>query len=746
MTRRASLLLVALGAVATFAAAVRAAQPRRHFTLGDGRDRVREVQGPPDLVERLPSLATESWSYGGSTVTFDPGTGRVTGWVDTARRLRVQLTPRRPGAALHRGTPAAPRAETTRNAPSTPAPTRTPPAPLALGATRDDVVQRFGTPWAYTHETVPHVAYLAYGRSVVRLDERDDRVTGWIVRDSALRVDPRDLAAGEEAMGVRRALAARDAAAPATLRGTVRWRDTDGDGILAAGEEATVTLDLANDGPGEAGTVRATLQVESPARGIVVTAMPKAVTLGAGRMQALSFRLRADSALDASEVVAVVRADEANGFDLAPALRVRIPARVAGAPRLVVRDTRLDDASRDGRLAPREIGDLTIRLANAGTAATPPLRVRLWRGRDLFLAAGARDTFALGAVPPGGDATITLSVYTNARAADASLALELADPSGRVLARFPVALPLTGRPSGVLDVVAAHDSAVVGGARRPREAADAALADVDAPLPRPAARRRGDAIAVVLGVERYRALPDARFAERDARLMRRYMVEALGVPDDVEHLYLRTGADVTGGELRKLFGEAGWLARRVTENSDLVVYFAGHGSPDAGQRAPFLLPFDTDPSFITETGFPLAALYDRLARLPARSITVILDACFSGLGRDGQSLVRGTRPTVLSVEHPALVRRQMGVLTAARGAQSAGDLPDVRHGLLTYWVARGLRGEADANADDVVSFAELGQFAERRVLETAARQDREQRPLAIARDSTFAVARLAHGR
>ncbi len=734
----ATLLLLTLGGLAATGVA---AQPRQHITLGDGRERVREVQGPPDLIERLPSLSVETWSYGASSVTFDPSSGRVTGWVDTGRRLKVRLVASRPGASVQRRAPhgAPPHASRDTLAAH-------PGALLALGATRDDVVQRFGTPWAYTHEAAPHVAYLAYGRSVVRLDERDDRVTGWIVRDSALRVDPRDLAAGEEAMGVRRALAARDAAAPAALRGTVRWRDDDGDGVLAAGEGATVTLDLANDGPGEARGVRASLQVESPARGIAVSATPTAFTLPAGRAQPFPFRLRADSALDASEVVAVVRADEANGFDLVPALRLRIPARAAGAPRLIVRDTRLDDASRDGRLAPREIGDLTIRLANAGTAATPALRVRVWRGRDLFLAAGARDTFALGALPPGGTATVSLSVYTNARAADAALSLELADPSGRVLARFPIALPLTGRPSGVLDVVATRDSSAPGGTTRPAARRDAALADVDAPLPRPAAGRRGDAIAVVLGVERYRALPDARFAERDARLMRRYMVEALGIPDDVEHLYLRTGADVTGGELRKLFGEAGWLARRVTENTELVVYFAGHGGPDASQRAPFLLPFDADPSFIPETGFPLAALYDRLARLPARSITVILDACFSGLGRDGQSLVRGTRPTVLSVEHPALVRRQMGVLTAARGAQSAGDLAEVRHGLLTYWVARGLRGEADANADDAVSFAELGQFAEQRVRATAARQDREQRPLAIARDSTFVVARLAPGR
>ncbi|MEP7382788.1 MAG: caspase family protein, partial [Gemmatimonadota bacterium] len=546
------------------------------------------------------------------------------------------------------------------------------------------------------------------------------------------------------AMGIVRANGStRVAVAPATLRGRVRWHDADGDGVLAPGEEATVTLTLDNDGPGVARAVRGMLRVESPSTGVATQPAPP-VTIAAGQSREIVLHLTADSAQGATEIVVVARASEANGFDLAPALRLRIPARAAGTPRLLVRETRIDDASRDGRLAPREIADLTIHLVNAGTAATPPLHARLWRGADLFLAAGARDTFSLGALPAGGEATVTVGVYTNSRAADTGLRLELADPVGRLLARLPIALPVTGQPSGVLDVVATRDSG--SGGRSPATSLAVLRAvDVERDLPRAAVRRR-DAIAVILGIDRYRALPGARFAERDASLMRRYAVEALGINDDVEHLYFRTGADVTGGEMRKLFGETGWLARRVTANTDLVVYFAGHGAPDAARRVPFLLPFDADPSFVTETGFALGTLYDRLARLPARSITVILDACFTGLTRDGQALVRGARPAVLSVEHPALVRRQMSVITASREGEVAGDLAEAGHGLLTYWIARGLRGEADADADGSITVAELGRFAEFGVRETAARQDRVQRPLTIARDSLVVLARLAPAR
>jgi len=713
--RAASALLIAAAALA--------AQAPLRFTLGDSRERVRQVQGNPEVIERLASLNTEVWNYGASFVAFDPRTGHVVAFVNRDRRLKVAMTTR-PAAAPRPGHTS---------------------AVVAMGATRDDVVRSYGTPWAYTRDAGAGHEFLAFGRSIVRVDARTLQVNGWIVRDSSIRVDPGQRVAGEVAMSVRSdGRAASDVVAPATLRGTVRSSDDDGDGRLAPGEAATVVVTLANDGPGIARAVRPALRVESPATGVEVTASPAGEEIRAGERRDFTFRLRAEGTQGANEVVIVVAATEANGFDLAPSLRFRIAARPAGAPRLVVESIRVDDASRDGRLAPRELGDLSLRVANVGDVASLPLRARLWRGADLFLAAGARDTFSLGPIAPGSDAGISLSVYTNSRAANTSLHLELADPTGRVVARLPIPLPVTGAASGVLDVAYESDTSTEMTAGR---SASGGAPSVDPSRDiRPAASRRPDAVAVVLGVERYKSLPDARYAARDAELMRRYVVEVLGVSDDVEHLHVRTDADVTGGELRKLFGESGWLARRVTANTDLVLYFAGHGAPDAAGRAPYLLPYDADPSFVAETGMALGSVYDRLARLPARSITVLLDACFSGLTRGAQALVPGTRPTILSIEHPALIRRQMAVLSAARDAQVAGDLPEARHGLFTYWVARGLRGEADANSDDVISIAELGRFAEGRVRQTAARLNRDQRPLLVARDSLIPIARLAPGK
>lgn len=181
----------------------------------------------------------------------------------------------------------------------------------------------------------------------------------------------------------------------------------------------------------------------------------------------------------------------------------------------------------------------------------------------------------------------------------------------------------------------------------------ALLVDVDVNLPE-SSNRNPDAVAVVLGVEQYRTLPRASFANRDAAVFREYAVRVLGVPVDAGHVYYGTDDQVTRAEFAKLFSENGWLARRVRPQSDVYVYYAGHGAPDVEQRLPYLMPSDGDANYPTQTGFGLSRLYEELAQLNAGSVTVFLDACFSGLTRDNAALLAGARPLVLSVENPML--------------------------------------------------------------------------------------------
>ena len=57
------------------------------------------------------------------------------------------------------------------------------------------------------------------------------------------------------------------------------------------------------------------------------------------------------------------------------------------------------------------------------------------------------------------------------------------------------------------------------------------------------------------------------------------------------------------------------------------------------------MPTDTDLQTIELTGYPLSTLYSNLGKLPAKSMTVILEACFSGGSQSG-SLISKASPII----------------------------------------------------------------------------------------------------
>lgn len=129
------------------------------FTLGSTRDDVRAVMGPPRGIQ---TVITEDWSYGMSTVEFDPDTGRVVGWAERLDPLKVALAPHNAEAA-----------EAARAA-----------GGFTVGSSKDEVIAVQGTPTEI--DRVINETW-SYGFSTVEFDRRG-RVTEWSEFDVPLRV------------------------------------------------------------------------------------------------------------------------------------------------------------------------------------------------------------------------------------------------------------------------------------------------------------------------------------------------------------------------------------------------------------------------------------------------------------------------------------------------------------------------------------------------------------------------------
>jgi hypothetical protein len=233
---------------------------------------------------------------------------------------------------------------------------------------------------------------------------------------------------------------------------------------------------------------------------------------------------------------------------------------------------------------------------------------------------------------------------------------------------------------------------------------------------------RPDDFALIVGIESYRSIAaKADFGENDAKSVRTYL-EALGVP--AGNVITLLGDKAGRSDIAKYLEE--WLPGVVKPDSRVYFYYSGHGAPDPQTGTAYLVPFDGDPAFLKSTAFSLSKIYADLAALPARESVVMLDSCFSGAG--GRSVLSpGVRPLVL-MEDSTTAPEKVTVLSAAGAREIAGGLDLRQHGLFTYFMLRGLAGEADVQHSGHVTLGDLNEYVRTRVSETARRSNRDQTP------------------
>lgn len=498
---------------------------------------------------------------------------------------------------------------------------------------------------------------------------------------------------------------------PAKLTLKLAFREPSGDGVLEGGEKGEVDVRVVNDGAGTARGVRLAAAFEAGG-GVRLPSMVDLGDLEPGKSAAAILPLAASADALTQAVRLRIDAREANGFD--GSASVQFETRALQAPRLETVSVALDGA---GVVRANEVNRVSVTVRNAGTGAARGVTARLTLGhRDIF-AAGDLEK-ALGTIEPGRSAKAVFEFFVNARFSGKSLPVTLS--LSESLRRFgvedaPLGLAMGEAPSAAVLKVQARAAGAI--------AAPSPDAGVDAP---PASRTAldPDALAVVIGVERYRqsGLPRVDHAARDARTMHAYLTGAMGFDPRNVALLIDEGAGKA--DLEKYLGP--WLKNRATAKSRVVVYYAGHGAPNPATGEGFLVPFDGDPSYTAETAFPLKRLYDALGMLPARRVLVALDSCFSGRG--GRSLLaKGARPLV-SAKTPAVSASNTVVMTATGADQISTSHPDEEHGLMTYFLLKGLHGAADADKDGTVTTLELFRYVGPEVERTARRQNVEQTP------------------
>ena len=234
-----------------------------------------------------------------------------------------------------------------------------------------------------------------------------------------------------------------------------------------------------------------------------------------------------------------------------------------------------------------------------------------------------------------------------------------------------------------------------------------------APFAAAAPASNPNGVAVVVGNRHYQeGIPEVIYAHRDAAAFREYLVGVRGFdPENIIDL-----TDARQGEMTRTFGSASnhegqlyyFLPDRLGGTSEVVVFYSGHGVPGTDGKA-YLATADADLGTAHLTAYPLAQLYTNLGKLPAKSVTVYLDACFSG-GSQGGALPTSASPIYRAAELPTGVAREMTVLTAASGKELASWDENARHGMFTHHLLNALYGSGDGDGDGDVTAREAKRY------------------------------------
>jgi hypothetical protein len=154
----------------------------------------------------------------------------------------------------------------------------------------------------------------------------------------------------------------------------------------------------------------------------------------------------------------------------------------------------------------------------------------------------------------------------------------------------------------------------------------------------------------------------------------------------------------------------------------VIFYFSGHGyqgKDDDGDEMDgvdeFLVLYDTDQDFINYTALRDDELGMFLDKIESNYVLILFDVCFGGgVRRSTRQLPIGTRPDHADAFTDFSMEGKIVVLSSTEGEQCY-EFAELGHGVFTYFLLKGVEGEADEDKNLCITIRELCDYLLREV-------------------------------
>lgn len=230
--------------------------------------------------------------------------------------------------------------------------------------------------------------------------------------------------------------------------------------------------------------------------------------------------------------------------------------------------------------------------------------------------------------------------------------------------------------------------------------------------------------AIIIGNEDYQQVSKVPYAKNDAKIFAAYCEKTLGLPQKNIKLY----NDATYGIMLSAVENIQSIAKAFKGDINIIFYYAGHGVPNESTNEAFLLPVDAKGNN-TAICYSINKLLKELKELNANSVTVFMDACFSGAQR-GEGMLASARGVAIKAKKVE-PQGNMVVFSAASADETAYPYKEKGHGMFTYFLLKKLN---ETKGD--VTLGELGDYiCEKVSQESVVSNGKNQTPTVTASQS-----------
>lgn len=228
----------------------------------------------------------------------------------------------------------------------------------------------------------------------------------------------------------------------------------------------------------------------------------------------------------------------------------------------------------------------------------------------------------------------------------------------------------------------------------------------------------GRTYALLVGISKY-AKPELnlQFAHADAIDFGKLLRTPRAGPVAGDDIRLLTDNNATTAAIRSAFED--FLRSKAGKADTVVILLAGHGTVEAqGEKGAYIVTYDSDPEDLKDTALAvpeLQKLFQEQLQNVGR-VVIFVDVCNAGT----VGIIKGKNSINQQIEQQlGEAEGSLTGLLAAGPKESSFESPDYGggHGAFTYFVMKGLGGEADTegNRDGIVDARELFDYVYRQV-------------------------------